>query len=370
MSESLNSLYKRRLECPNNIIAAYLNINSIRNKLLGVSCLLQDKVDVLTIAESKLDSSFPTKQFHLDGYNSPYRLDISKNSGGILIYVADNIPSKLKTDFNIPNNLQIIPLELNFRKQKWLYVSVYRPPKDSLGIFLEFLSSLIDYYSNNFENILVMGDMNAEVADPRMTHFVETHNMYSHIKEKTCWKSPDGSCIDLVLSNKKHSFIHNGTAETGLSDHHSLVYTIFKTKFSKDEPRKITYRSYRNFKVDAFFSGIKKSLPEVSSYSDFHKIFLHHLDKHAPVKTRLLRANNQPHVNKTMRKAIMIRSRLKNKAILSSNNQDWKGYKVQRNKVVNLNRNLKRTFLNNAPLKGKNSFWKSCKMFFSEKSRY
>ena len=31
-------------------------------------------IDVLVIAETKIDSSFPTSQFLIDGFKSPYRL--------------------------------------------------------------------------------------------------------------------------------------------------------------------------------------------------------------------------------------------------------------------------------------------------------
>ena len=43
------------------------------------------------------------------------------------------------------------------------------------------------------------------------------------------------------------------------------------------------------------------------------------LDKHAPKKTKSLRGDQKPYFNKNLRKQIMIRSRLKNKANKSNN---------------------------------------------------
>ena len=43
-----------------------------------------------------------------------------------------------------------------------------------------------------------------------------------------CFKGK-GSCIDLILTNIKHCFKHSSTFETGLSDHHHLVYCMLKT---------------------------------------------------------------------------------------------------------------------------------------------
>ena len=44
-------------------------------------------VNILVIAETKIDESFPTAQFLLVGYHSPYRFDKSPKSGGIFLCV-------------------------------------------------------------------------------------------------------------------------------------------------------------------------------------------------------------------------------------------------------------------------------------------
>ena len=45
------------------------------------------------ILETKIDNSFPTMQFHIEGY-CIYRLDRNEYGGGILVYVREDIPSK------------------------------------------------------------------------------------------------------------------------------------------------------------------------------------------------------------------------------------------------------------------------------------
>ena len=55
----------------------------------------------------------------------------------------------------------------------------------------------------------------------------------------------------------------------------------------------------------------------------------------------MLRGNNKPHVNKMLRKAIMKRSKLKNKANKTKLPVDINNYKKQRNYVANLNKRAK-----------------------------
>ena len=126
---SINQLYEIRTSCPKNLIISYININSIRNKLQNLENMLSGKVDFLVVAESKLDSSFPDRQFVINGYKKPFRLDIHAKSGGLLVYVNENIPSRILSQFIFEKNMQILPVELNLRKQKWLIFVIYRPPK-------------------------------------------------------------------------------------------------------------------------------------------------------------------------------------------------------------------------------------------------
>ena len=49
----------------------------------------------------KLDASFPIGKFFINGFSSPFRLDRDRNGSGILLYIRENIPSKLLTIENI-----------------------------------------------------------------------------------------------------------------------------------------------------------------------------------------------------------------------------------------------------------------------------
>ena len=69
------------IKFPRNIIISYINIISIRNKFDSFSQIIRGIVEILIIAETKLDSSFPTDQFIIPGYKRPERQDVSDSSG-------------------------------------------------------------------------------------------------------------------------------------------------------------------------------------------------------------------------------------------------------------------------------------------------
>ena len=67
-----------RLKNPKNTMFSYLNINSVRNKFKNMSSLISEKVEILIVAKTKLDSSFPTAQFLIPGFHNTFRLDINR----------------------------------------------------------------------------------------------------------------------------------------------------------------------------------------------------------------------------------------------------------------------------------------------------
>ena len=68
-----------------------------------------------------------------------------------------------------------------------------------------------------------------------------------------------------------------------------------------------------------------------ASYTNFGTAFENALEANAPKKTKFIRGNNKPHVNKELRKAIMKRTNLKNIANKSKREADISNYKDQRN---------------------------------------
>ena len=120
------------------------------------------------------------------------------------------------------------------------------------------------------------------------------------------------SCIYIFLTNQVFSFQNTKNVATGLSDFHNLVLTVLKTSFSKTKPKEISYRDYKNFNSDIFHDGLHHAFSNLIIYTcdKFDKVFLEILNKHAPLKRKLLRANHALYVSKAMRKTTMKRSPL------------------------------------------------------------
>ena len=154
----------------------------------------------------------------------------------------------------MPKNIQIIPFELNLRKEKWMFICIYRPPVQSKQYFLENLSMIVNYYSIIFDNHIILEDFNMEPNSQILISFMQSLNLFNIIKSNT-FQSND-TCIGLTLTNKECSLKDSSTFETSLNDHHHLTYSILKTTFKKEEPKYYKYRDYKKFDSAAFHADL------------------------------------------------------------------------------------------------------------------
>ena len=71
----------------------------------------------------------------MDGFSLSYRLDRNRNGGGVMIFAREDISSKFLTKHNFPSDVEVLFVELNFRKSKWLLCSTYHPPAQNHQYF-------------------------------------------------------------------------------------------------------------------------------------------------------------------------------------------------------------------------------------------
>ena len=73
-------------------IIAHLNIRSLLSKIEEIhELLLNSSIKVLSINETFLDSTISDSEVSIPNYHL-YRNDVSRNSGGIAVYLLSNFP--------------------------------------------------------------------------------------------------------------------------------------------------------------------------------------------------------------------------------------------------------------------------------------
>ena len=205
---------------------------------------------------------------------------------------------------------------------------------------------------NHYDKKLLVKDFNTEVSNV-LSIFLYQHDLENLVKDKTCFKNANNrSIIDLFLTNNSLAF--QNTTFTGFS-------------FSKNKPKELFYRNYKKISFSYFNDELKNifSRNTVGSCYQFDQIFFNVLDKHDPMKQKLLRANHSSYISKPLRKAIMRRSHLQKVYYKNKSEKSFKTYKKQKNFCSRLYKKERKRFFNNL----NQSFVTDNKLFWERKLR-
>ena len=314
--------------------------------------------NVLAISETKIDASSPNAMFTIDEYYNPadFRKDRDRNGGGLLVYIKKGTPCKrLKTYEEA--NIESICFEITIKSRKWFILAFYRPPNnENLHIFFNYISKCTEKAFCKYENIILLGDINIDTMEKKgskaqlFNQFCETFDMTNLIKSNTCFTKSSKSSIDVILTNRPRLFFHSQSVETGISDVHTMVCTLMRSQINKVNPVKIQYRDYKHFNKQSFLKElsnapliVNKQDPDIM-YNELVENFSKIVNRHAPLKHKMTRGNIADFMTKELRKAIMLRSRLKNIFNKHRSNENWKNYKMQRNLCNSMKRKAKAAY--------------------------
>ena len=125
----------------------------------------------------------------------------------------------------------------------------------------------------------------------------------------------------------------------------NLIGTMLRSILAKGKPKKLFYRCYKNFDDEKF--ELKKHLSSVLDFESFHFAFKTTLHQFTPLKQRVVQNNNEPFMTKSLHKATVKRSKLRNKFSKEKKSKNWSDYKQQRNYCSNLLKESKTGHFNN-----------------------
>ena len=152
--------------------------------------IIVNNIDIFLISETKLNDLFPTAQFLIKGFSATYRFDRNSKGGGLLLYIREDITSKILT-YSSNCNIETLLVEINLRKKKWLLNDFYDPYKSQIIHHLECLNSLLDEYSKKYKNYVFTGDFNVNTSNSSVKELYSVNGLKNLINEPTCYKNSE-----------------------------------------------------------------------------------------------------------------------------------------------------------------------------------
>ena len=151
---------------------------------------------------------------------------------------------------------------------------------------------------------------------------------------------------------------------------------VMKTTYRNLEPRIVYYRDFKYFCNSSFKESLQKAISQNLGvgcdeiYESFASSCNKIVDNNAPLKKKHVRGNHSPFMNKSLSKAIMVTTRLRNIFLKNRSKENKINYNKQRNLCVTLLRKRKRQYYQNLSVENvfnNKKFWKVVKPILSNK---
>lgn len=188
--------------------------------------------DFLCLTEHWLTDT-QIEYLNIDGYSVISSFCRSNHlHGGSAILVRGEMTHECKEVVDI----KVRSLEMNyecsaieFRNKQLLIIAIYRPPLSDISGFLEFLDNLLNNYLNEYENLVICGDLNINGLNTEchytklLKEILASYDLVSSINTPTRINSVNDQIlsatqVDYIISNLDDIIIATND-EPGFSDH-------------------------------------------------------------------------------------------------------------------------------------------------------
>ena len=309
-----------------------MNARSVPKHLDEIIKLFEEtNLDCICVSETFIKAHTPQSLQKIPGFKFFKKNRISKNGGGIGIFVRDNLSQNTKV-IKLPQSFtqpEALFLELTINNVKVAVGTIYKPPKIPYGVFATIQESLA-YITTKYQHTIICGDFNINYLQPEsyptsffQVNVTEPFGLSQIIKEPTRITSTTSTLLDLILVSNSNNVKKCGVVDIpGISDH-CFVYAAYAIRKPKFIPKTFTRRDFKNFSQEAFMQDINLAPWEnVYAVEDneldkkatiFENVFNTVLDKHAPVRTFTVKHPKSPWLTTEIKNLMNERDKLKNK---------------------------------------------------------
>ena len=289
-----------------------------------------------------------------------------------MIYVKDSLPHRILEEYTgIVDAIEYMSIELSMKARKWNIIYIYKPPMVLAKTFWDFMHSICENFAADDKLCIFMGDMNCNMlVKNELTDICDIYGLNNLIKDPTCFKSCNGTALDVILTNKPRCFSDTFNIDIGLSDFHNGIGVASKMYAPAIINRRVNYRCMRKFDDDSFAYDVSTIPFHICNiFEDVDDIYIAQqqllmsvVNEHAPPKTKFVSGNQVPYMNSELH------NMWRGKHFRDRRNKKYRAMYVNlRNKVVKLHKqSIKTNIRQRRDTQNGNKFFKTIKPFLSD----
>ena len=351
----------------------------LKNKQEEIKQIIQDhKPHILGLGEANLKNCHDLEEVKIQGYNihadSAIACTELGNTARVVVYTHELVRVKRRHDLEC-NDVSAIWMECGLPHQKSVIICMaYRQWRllGQSGVNSSSVSEQLARWSKfllKWEAAILEGKEVIVMLDANLDHLTwgQTDNLHSShssvrlrelidllfakiiplgvsqlVNVATRYESGQpASGLDHVYANRPEKLSPVQTYFTGLSDHKMLKVVRYAKSF-KHLPRYVRKRIFKDFDDNVFIEKLSNSNFEKILECDdvnnavniFNSKLSNILDTLAPVKTIQVRTNYVPGLSKETKQLQVERSLAQQKASYTKDPDDWRLYRVLRNRTT------------------------------------
>ena len=178
----------------------------------------------MAIAETKLDSSFPSAQFYVEDF-TVHRQDFTALSGGLIFYVRSDLPHRRRKDAEVNcDGFESLCIEVTIWNTKTAITALYKHPAVNNDCFKKSVSYIADCLLKTYDDLVFFWDANCcPTKSTTIQDLCDTYGLSNLVKEPTYHKGSTSTLLDVILvtNHKRYSGMLN--TNFCLSDVHNVI---------------------------------------------------------------------------------------------------------------------------------------------------
>ncbi|KMQ95301.1 hypothetical protein RF55_4490 [Lasius niger] len=248
----------------NSVIGKILHKSSRKGaKRTMIIAEVNDEAHERMIEEGKVNIDH---EVQIDGYVCVRGDSESSRTGGVLLFIDNNIRFELVATESCVKNWWSILVKINERDFKGLLMLIYHSPSGSDSEFIDFLEGVCNNELLN-GNIIIMGDFNMDMkvnnyGQDRLIRVMNSVGLKQLVREPTRITNYSETIIDLIFTNMNVEV--NVCHEPKITDH-SMVEVYWNVNSVRNEDSKILCRNYKRMDADEFMRLIVSSFDNIDT---------------------------------------------------------------------------------------------------------
>ena len=208
---------------------------------------------IVALSETRLTDEIEDKEVNIPGYNIVRCNAENRYTGGVAIFIRDDIRHKILLIRKLMANCWFAAIEIKETLYKGILMVIYHSPSASDRDFLSYLEDTIEEM-NIKTNCIIIGDFNLDYAidsfyTKKLQTIMTSVGMDQYVDGPTRITEYSQSMIDLFFANNKIEV--QVLYEPRITDHAWLKADLMRKKYT-NKYDEFSARKYHEFSLDKF----------------------------------------------------------------------------------------------------------------------